>query len=125
MEQSSNYHQMALSLFDAMNSRDFSILEKNVSTKVSFDFPGAGRVEGIRRVILFMNALLRRYPRLIFTVSDVLVDKNKVCAVWTNQGESSDGVAYENSGITLIRFEDEMIVFISDYFKDTSFVKPV
>jgi ketosteroid isomerase-like protein len=125
MSTEQNYHDLTLSLFNAMNSRDFSTLEKNVADHVAFDFPGAGRVEGARRVILFLNALLRKYPKLEFTVSEVLVDKQSTCAIWTNEGISTDGKPYENKGITLIHFREEKIVFISDYFKDTSFVKVV
>jgi len=116
------YPELTLSVFNAMNSRDFSELEKNVTENVAFDFPGAGRIEGARRVILFLKALLRKYPKLHFTVSEVLVDKHKACAVWTNAGVSSDGGPYANSGITLLYFEGDKIRFISDYFKDTSFV---
>ena len=111
------------SVFDAMNTRDFTVLEKNVTDDVAFDFPGAGRIEGSKRVILFLKALLRKYPRLTFSVSEIITDRQKACAVWTNEGENSEGKLYANSGMTLLHFNDAKIVFISDYFKDTSFVK--
>jgi steroid delta-isomerase-like uncharacterized protein len=114
--------ELASRLFEAMNSRDFNTLEAFVTEDVSFDFPGAGTIEGKRRVILFMKALLRKYPRLEFTVSDVVTSEGRAVAVWTNIGERSDGAAYHNSGVTLFHFENGMIRFISDYFKDTSFV---
>ena len=116
------YHQLALSVFNAMNSRDFSELERNVSDNGAFDFPGTGKIEGMKRVILFLKALLRKYPSLMFTVSEVLVDNHRACAVWTNKGASSSGQPYQNSGVTLLHFSDNRILFISDYFKDTSFV---
>jgi len=119
-----DYKKLTLSVFNAMNSRDFSELEKNISENVAFDFPGAGRIQGARRVILFLKALLRKYPKLIFTVSEVLIDNEKACAVWTNAGENIEGKPYSNSGITLLHFGGEKIVLISDYFKNTSFVKP-
>jgi ketosteroid isomerase-like protein len=122
MDPNPDFHKLTLSVFDAMNSRDFTGLESNVTDAVSFDFPGAGRVESARRVILFLKALLRKYPRLEFTVNEIIVEGNKACAVWTNEGENSTGERYENSGMTLIHFENDKIAFISDYFKDTSFV---
>jgi ketosteroid isomerase-like protein len=124
MSLSKKYQSLAQSVFNAMNSRDFTEPEKNISAEVVFDFPGAGRIEGAKRVLLFLKALLRKYPKLTFTISEILIDNEKACAVWTNEGESSDGKPYVNSGITLLHFNAEKIVFISDYFKDTSFVKP-
>jgi ketosteroid isomerase-like protein len=123
MEIKPNYPELTLSVFNSMNKRDFTELEKNVVENVAFDFPGAGRIEGAKRVILFLKALLRKYPKLNFVVKEVLIENDKACAVWTNAGESSDGKPYANSGITLLHFEGGKIVFISDYFKDTSFVK--
>ena len=122
METNPDYNKMTLSVFNAMNSRDFSELESYVADSVSFDFPGAGLIEGVRRVILFLKALLRKYPTLQFTVNDIIIQGDRSCAIWTNEGASSTGEPYENSGITLIHFNAGRIVFISDYFKDTSFV---
>ena len=86
------------------------------------DFPGAGRIEGRRRIVAFVRVLFRKFPRLEFTIHDVIVEKERSCVVWTNRGERANGNAYSNSGITLAETSDGKIVFISDYFKDTSFV---
>lgn len=115
--------RLSQSVFKAMNTRNFLELENNVDYNVVFDFPGAGRIEGSKRVILFLKALLRKYPRLTFTISEIIIDNQKVCAVWTNEGENSEGKPYTNSGVTLLHFNNDKIIFISDYFKDTSFVK--
>ncbi|UCH13028.1 MAG: nuclear transport factor 2 family protein [Bacteroidales bacterium] len=115
---------MALSIFDAMNTRDFSKFENFITESVVFDFPGAGRIEGYKRVIIFLKALLRKYPELKFTVTEIITDNQRACAVWTNKGEDINGNTYSNSGITLLYFTGNKITFISDYFKDTSFVKP-
>jgi ketosteroid isomerase-like protein len=115
--------QLTLTVFNAMNTRDFSDLEQNITDDISFDFPGAGRIEGSKRVIVFLKALLRKYNQLTFHVSDVIEGKQKTCAVWTNDGEHVSGKLYSNSGITLLHFSGEKICFISDYFKDTSFVE--
>jgi ketosteroid isomerase-like protein len=118
-----NQEIMALELFKAMNNKDFSGIMEYLSDEVVFDFPGSGRIEGKRRVVLFLNALLRKYPILCFNVSEIIVDGDQVCAIWTNKGENLVKEPYENSGVTIFHMEDEKIIFFSDYFKDTSFVK--
>jgi ketosteroid isomerase-like protein len=116
-------HELTLSVFNAMNTRDFSELEKNITDDVAFDFPGVGRVEGSKRVLIFLKALLRKYKHLAFTITEVIEGSQRACAIWTNRGEHINGNAYANSGVTLLHFSDNKISFISDYFKDTSFVE--
>ncbi len=122
MSNDNSYKEIALSVFETMNTSNFSEFEKNAAGDLNFDFPGADRVEGVKRVILFFKILLRKYNKLTFTVSDVIVENKKVCVVWTNEGEEKDGKPYKNSGITLFHFTDDKVSFISDYFKDTSFI---
>lgn len=117
-----DYKGIAVSVFDAMNTSEFSTFENNAADNLSFDFPGADRVDGVKRVILFFKVLLRKYNKLTFTVTDVIVGEQKACVVWTNQGEYKDGRDYKNSGITLFHFVDDKVSYISDYFKDTSFI---
>jgi len=110
-------------LFDCMNTRDFSNLESKLEEDAAFDFPGAGLIEGARRIIIFLKALLRKYKTLTFTVHEIVKGEETACAIWTNKGEHTEGYTYSNSGITLFHFSGGKISFISDYFKDTSFVK--
>ena len=114
--------ELAQSVFKAMNTRDFTIFENNITNDVAFDFPGAGRIEGNKRVIIFLKALLRKYKHLTFHVNEVIASDSKACVIWTNEGENIEGISYENRGITLFYFSEDKISFISDYFKDTSFV---
>jgi ketosteroid isomerase-like protein len=86
-----------------------------------FDFPGAGRICGPKKILTFLKALFRKYPRLKFTVEDILLEGDRACAVWSNEGEDSRGTPYRNCGMTLVHVAKGKIVFISDYFKDTSF----
>lgn len=116
------YKKIAVSVFEAMNTSDFSVYEDNASEDLSFDFPGVETVIGVKRVILFFKVLLRKYNNLTFVVKEVIVEGQKACVVWTNKGEEKDGSIYENSGITLFYFKNEKVVYISDYFKDTSFI---
>lgn len=121
MNNTIDYKGIAVSIFDAMNSGEFSKFQHNAKENICFDFPGTERIEGAKRVILFFKVLLRKYKNLTFHVQDVIVGNKKACVVWTNEGEYSNGDKYENSGITLFHFEHDKISFISDYFKDTSF----
>jgi ketosteroid isomerase-like protein len=110
-------------VFQAMNTRNFDEFEKIITDDVAFDFPGIGRTEGSRRTLLLLKSILRKYPKLHFTVTETIIDGDRSCAVWTNEGVDSKGNPYANSGITLLHFSDGKITFISDYFKDTSFVE--
>jgi ketosteroid isomerase-like protein len=121
MTNSNLYKDLAKGVFDAMNTRDFSEMQKNITDNLVFDFPGAGKIEGAKRVVLFLTALLRKYSVLKFTVSEVFVEGERACAIWTNKGESKDGKPYANSGVTIFQFDDGKISSMSDYFKDTSF----
>lgn len=104
-----------------MNNRDFSDIEGLLDENVCFDFPGVKRSEGIRKTRILLSALLKKYPELVFSVQDVIIDEDKGCVVWTNKGTDVNNSPYENSGITLLYFKAGKISFISDYFKDTSF----
>ncbi len=112
-------------LFEAMNSREFEAFEEVITDTVAFDFPGVGRTEGARRTLLLLKSLLRKYPELTFSVNEIIVQGNRACAVWVNQGKNSQGVPYSNSGVTLFHLTEGKISFISDYFKDTSFTERV
>ena len=123
MDKTSNINEMAEAVFHAMNTRDFSVFEQFITDDVVFDFPGVGKAEGSRRTLLLLKSLLRKYPKLHFTVSDIISLDDRACAVWTNEGEDIKGKPYANSGVTLLYLTKGKISFISDYFKDTSFVE--
>ncbi|MCX5897713.1 MAG: nuclear transport factor 2 family protein [Proteobacteria bacterium] len=109
-------------IFSAMNSRDLSGLARYLADDAMFDFPGAGCISGQKKILLFLKVLFRKYPRLMFTVEDMLIEGDRACAVWSNEGEDSHGTPYKNRGVTVVRIAKEKIIFISDYFKDTSFI---
>lgn len=125
MERREFLEEMAKRVFACMNSQDFESLKPDLSDSVVFDFPGLQSVEGPRRVVVFLNALMRKYKGLTFKISDIIIDEqdNKACVVWTNFGKHLTGEDYHNSGITLIKFWEDKISFLSDYFKDTSFIQ--
>ena len=115
--------ELALLIFKSMNSRSFEEIDEYLDPHLAFDFPGAGRIEGKKRVVIFWNAILRKYPVLSFNVYEFFADGKQVCALWTNKGENIAGEPYNNSGISIFHIEHGKIKFVSDYFKDTSFVK--
>ncbi len=110
-------------IFAAMNSREVAELAPYLAEDATFDFPGAGSITGKKRILLFFKILFRKYARLIFSIDDIIVEGEQACAVWSNEGENAQGAAYRNRGITLVRTAAGQITFISDYFKDTSFVE--
>ncbi|NOY38640.1 MAG: nuclear transport factor 2 family protein [Chlorobi bacterium] len=113
---------MAESIFRAMNRRDFAEVIDFVHEDIILDFPGATRMEGKKKVLLGLRILLRKYPELQFTITEIISENDKVCVVWTNKGRDLKGKPYANSGLSLFHTRDGRIIFISDYFKDTSFV---
>ena len=116
---------MAKRVFACMNSQNFESLKPVLSETIVFDFPGLQPVDGSRRVLVFLNALMRKYKDLTFNIAGILIDEheNTACVVWANQGKHLTGDDYQNKGITFIRFSEDKISFLSDYFKDTSFVQ--
>ena len=114
--------QVASAIFEAMNSKNMAILEPYLNEGVRFDFPGTAQVVGKKRVLIFLKVLLRKYPDIVFQVQDAIVDHDKVCIVWTNSARLETDQPYQNSGLTLVHCDNGLITFISDYFKDTSFV---
>ena len=109
-------------IFEAMNTKNLSLLEPHLAEDVIFDFPGTDRVIGKKKVLIFLKALLRKFPDIIFQVQDVIADHDKACVVWTNSARLDSDQPYRNSVVTLVQCTDNLITFISDYFKDTSFV---
>ena len=111
-------------IFEAMNTKNMAILEPYLSMDVQFDFPGTVRVVGKKRVLIFLKALLRKYPDIVFQVQDVIANHDKACVIWTNSAQLESVHPYRNSGVTIVHCVSGLITFISDYFKDTSFVTP-
>lgn len=117
------YKKVSLSFFEAMNAKNLESVKDILHKNANFDFPGVKTIEGQKRIILFLNALLRRYRSLTFNVSEIISEDNKVIAIWSNQGQSFDGLEYKNKGVTYFQFKNDKIEFLSDYFKDTSFTQ--
>jgi ketosteroid isomerase-like protein len=48
-----------------------------------------------------------------------ITEQERAAVHWTNKGADRKGGVYENEGVTILRFENGKICFISDFFKDT------
>jgi ketosteroid isomerase-like protein len=114
---------IALTIFSSLNNRDLSDLSQHLSEDAVFDFPGAGCIKGHKHILTFFKVLFRKYSRLTFNVGHVISEGKRVCVTWSNDGEDKNGNPYNNRGITLVEISNGKIVSISDYFKDTSFIK--
>jgi len=112
-------------IFTALNSRELSRLDEYLDENATFDFPGTKLIKGRKKIILFFRILFRKYPRLTFTVEETIVEGNGVCVLWTNEGTATNGQSYNNRGVTFIHITDGKILFLSDYFKDTSFTQTI
>jgi len=108
-------------LFAALNSRDLSALDRHLAEDASFDFPGPGLICGRKKILLFLKILFGKFSRLTFSVNRIIAEQDCACAIWTNEGEDKTGKSYSNRGITFLQFNKGKIIFLSDYFKDTSF----
>ncbi len=118
-----NKKEIVYGIFKAISNKDFSEMETFMDDNIVLDFPGVNRAEGKKRVLLLLNAILRKYIKIKFDVHDVILDHNKAVAVWSNKGLTNTNENYENRGLTLVEFYNEKVVLLSDYFKDTSFTK--
>ena len=122
MEIKNDKEMLTNAVFEALNTTNFEKLEPLLDDNIVFEFPGTPRIEGKKRMMIMMKTLLRKFPVLTFDVYDMIIEDDKACAIWTNKGESNKGEPYENQGVTVHRFANNKITYISDYFKDTSFI---
>ena len=116
-----NIH-IAGSIFSSLNNRELTRLNDYLDENATFDFPGTKLIEGRRKILAFFKILFRKYPRLTFTVQESIVDGEKVCILWTNEGITRNNTPYANRGVTYVHISGGKIHFISDYFKNTSFI---
>ena len=105
--------------FDALNGRDFQLMEELLDENAELLFPKAEPMVGKRRIVKFLRLLFRKFPQLVFTVHRIIRQDDQAAVHWTNHGKSRHGDPYENEGVTLMELSGNRIRFISDFFKDT------
>ena len=109
-------------IFSSLNNRELTKLNDYLDENATFDFPGTKLIKGRKKILTFFKILFRKYPCLTFTVQENIVDGGKVCILWTNEGITSNSTPYANRGVTYVHIAGGKIKFISDYFKNTSFI---
>lgn len=115
--------EIVYGVFNVMKERDFSNLEPFMDDNIILDFLGVKKAEGKKRVLLLLNAILRKYVEIKFIVHDVILEHNKALAIWSSKGLTTSNEHYNNRGLTLIEFNNEKVALLSDYFIDTSFTQ--
>jgi uncharacterized protein (TIGR02246 family) len=117
--------EIAGELFRAMNARDPAAFAALLDDAAVFHFPGTKPIEGAARIEKFIRILFFKYPALAFDVRRVIADGRCAAVEWTNEGASRDGAPYRNAGVTVIALgQSDRVAYLSDTFKDTSFVHP-
>ncbi len=109
--------------FELLHNKDFESLEDHLSPDVTFYFPGTKPLVGPQKVIQLLRIIYHKYTNLTFDIRDIIIQENKIAVVWANSGNDARGKSYKNSGVTIFKIEKGRVVYISDFFKDTSFVK--
>jgi len=116
--------RIAAALFRAMNARDPAAFAALLDDAAVFHFPGTKPLEGAARIEKFVKILFFKYPALVFEVRRVIADERCAAVEWTNGGTSRDGAPYRNAGVTVIELgADGRVVYLSDTFKNTSFIR--
>lgn len=109
-------------VFNALNTRNLDRLHEILDAEAVFYFPGTNPLHGPQRIETFLKILFRRFPRLDFTTGRLIADETCAAEEWTNQGEGRTGAPYSNAGVTVVELKNGRIIYMSDTFKDTSFV---
>lgn len=118
---SSEIKNLIAAFFASLNDQDFGDLTNYLSPDVVFHFPGTKLLTGPKKAVRLLRIIYRRYSDLVFAISDTIVEDNRATAIWENAGTDRKGNQYKNHGVTILTFRDNKVVYMSDYFKDTSF----
>ena len=106
--------------FQVLNERDLVEASNLLASQAELFFPKTQPMVGKDRILKFLKIFFRQYPELIFTVERVIRQGDQAAVHWTNRGANRSKEPYENEGATILEMENGKIVFISDFFKDTS-----
>ena len=120
---SSEIENLIRDFFDTVNRRQYDRLKRFFSPDIVFHFPGTRPLNGPTKLVQMLKIIHHRYSKLIFIVVDIIVQGDRAVALWDNHGTDTHGSPYQNEGATVFTFVKGKIQYLSDYFKDTSFVK--
>ena len=105
--------------FEVFNSRDMKRMGELLHEDAEFYFPKTKPLIGRERILKFLNILFRQYPELSFEVQRTICEGRNAAVHWTNKGHSRRKEPYQNEGATILEIENDKIIFITDFFKDT------
>jgi len=114
--------ETATSLFEALNGRDLAALSSLLAEDAVFHFPGLKPLSNRVQIERFFKTLFFKYPTLVFSIGRIIADDRCAAVEWANKGETQAGKPYENAGVTIVELDGERIAYLSDTFKDTSFL---
>jgi hypothetical protein len=114
--------ELCLAFVRDLNARDLGLLERWFSDQSLVSIPPRSELRGTRRVLAFFRSVFRIYDEIHWRVTEVYEIGERRCAYLTESwGTLRGGGPYRNDIVTLIEFDAEgRIIFLSDYFKDTS-----
>ena len=112
--------QTFLKFFQVLNERDLVEADNLLAPRAELFFPKTRPMVGKDRILKFLEIFFRQYPELVFTVQRVICQGDRAAVHWTNRGTNRRKEPYENEGATILEMENGKIVYISDFFKDTS-----
>lgn len=108
-----------VSFFENINSNDLNTLSEILDENCELYFPKTQPLSSKKDVLRFFKILKFQYPELIFVVHEILIDGDFSAVYWTNTGRNRKNEHYENEGMTLLRIQNNKIVYLSDFFKNT------
>ena len=111
--------QFVLNFFEALSEHDSERISNSLSENVNFYFPKANPLISKDKVLRFLKILWLKFPELKFTLEKIIIEKEYCSVHWKNTGTDKNGNYYSNEGVTIIKFSDEKIVYLSDFFKNT------
>jgi predicted ester cyclase len=113
--------KLVSNFFESVNNKEFEKLKSFLSAEAILHFPGTKPITGAEKVIQFLRIIYRKFPDLTFEIKDIIIDDDKIAAVWENSGTDTANNLYKNQGVTVFKIYKGKVTYLSDYFKDTSF----
>lgn len=105
--------------FESVNDRELKQMGDLFSEDSEFFFPKTQPLKGGDRIVRFFKILFRQYPELSFQIQRTVIEGDRAAVHWKNHGKNRKGEDYENEGVTIFEGDQGVIVFMSDFFKDT------
>ena len=121
---------MVPAAFKAASRHDIEAVLKNYSDDIIFVYPGdvsaSGTYRGKDEVRTFFQQWFEQFPTIRFTVKSVavsnlfdLIGNNVIAIEWEIDIVNRDGLAFHNSGVSMITVRRGKAVYTQEYISDT------